>query len=179
MNTLAELYKEVSTKLKQDIPSINWIDLWHNQVGFLSEEFPFNGPAVFLAFRTTGTIENQSLHVQSVPTQVDCYCFHETFLESYEGAPSQDGAIAFLELLTDVHKCLHGSSGEVYNEMSRIVAWHPVDTGSAQNLYRVSFTCMVHDASAKPEEEEAPYNGITVERGEQEQDEDEPLWPSI
>ena len=34
----SELYSEIAEKIKANIDRIRWIDLWHEQVGYLTEE---------------------------------------------------------------------------------------------------------------------------------------------
>jgi hypothetical protein len=141
-----KLYQEIALKLTNNITTINWIDLWHNQVGFLIEEHPFPTPALFLAFRILNT-EDLSEKTQKVNLQVDVYYFYETFLDTYQGAYNETDALDYLKTVTNIHKILHGSSGTNYAEMRR-VAFAPVDTGSAGNLYQQSFVCNIVDATA-------------------------------
>ncbi len=140
------LYKEIMSKLTTNIPAINWGDLWHNQVGFLVEEHPFPTPAVFLSFRLLNP-EDMGEKTQKADVQVDVYYFYETLLDTYQGAYNEDDALDYLDTITEIHKFLHGSSGANYAEMRRI-AFAPVDTGSAGNLYRQSFVCNIVDATA-------------------------------
>lgn len=140
------LYQELAVKLTTGIITVNWLDLWHNQVGFLIEEHPFPTPAIFLAFRILNT-EDLSEKTQKADVQVDVYYFYETFLDTFQGAYNESDALDYLNTVTDIHKLLHGSSGANYAEMRR-VAFAPVDTGSAGNLYRQSFVCNIVDATA-------------------------------
>ena len=78
------LYRELAERIKAQLPAVNWVDLWHNQVHFLEEEQPFASPAVFLGFRST-QMQDQGLKIQHVTLQVDCYLFYETLLEPPKG----------------------------------------------------------------------------------------------
>lgn len=158
-----KLYKEIAEKLTTGIPTTKWLDLWHNQVGFLVEEHPFPVPAIFLAFRIL-TTEDLSGKTQKTDVQVDVYYFYETFLDTFEGAYNQQDALDYLKTNTDIHKILHGSSGENYAEMRR-VAFAPVDTGSSGNLYRQSFVCNVVDASAAKTYNEASPGDVNYTEG--------------
>jgi hypothetical protein len=158
-----KIYQELADKLTSNITTINWADLWHNQVGFLVEEHPFPTPAVFLAFRIL-SVEDLSEKTQSANLQVDVYYFYETFLDTFQGAYNGAEALNYLKTNTDIHKLLHGSSGVNYSEMRRI-GFSPVDTGSSGNLYRQSFVCTVVDATAAVNYNEAAPGDVTYSKG--------------
>ena len=141
-----KLYQELAEKINTNIPAINWVDLWHNQVGFLVEEHPFSAPALFFAFRIL-SVEDQGEKVQKVTLQIDMYYFYETFLDTFSGAYNEGDALDYLDTLTEVHKLFHGTSGKNYSEMRR-TGLSAVDTGSSGNLYLQSFSCAALDTSA-------------------------------
>lgn len=160
MENWKDLYLELATELNT-IPEINWVDLWHNQVNFLDTEHPFSSPAIFLSFRSLG-VEDAHKFTQNVNTQVDVYLFYETFADTAMGSANQESALDFLDTFTTINKLLHGSHGDNYGEMRRI-AFTPVDTGSAHNLYRASYVCNVNDESAyKAGEDIVDENGDPV-----------------
>lgn len=158
-----KLYQELAKKLTDNIPAINWADLWHNQVGFLVEEHPFPTPAVFLAFRILDS-EDLGEKTQKLNLQVDVYYFYETFLDTYQGAYNEADALNYLSTITDIYKALHGTSGANYAEMRR-VGFSAVDTGSLGNLYRQSFVCNVIDATAAVNYNEASPGAINYTEG--------------
>jgi hypothetical protein len=163
-----KLYQEIAEKLTTQIPEIKWLDLWHNQVGFMDEENPFPTPAVFLSFRILNT-EDASEKVQNLDVQVDVYFFYETFLDTYQGAYNQEDALQYLNLITEIFKVLHASNGTNYGEMRR-TGFNAVDTGSAGNLYLQNFTCNVVDASALPNFDEVTPGEIDYTKGEADAD---------
>lgn len=152
MQTLTQAYEEISDRISSQIPAVKWIDLWHNQAGFLQEEHPFKTPAVFLAFRTVSGAD-LGQKVQDANVQVDFYLYFETFADTFKGSYNQNSALEFLKLLDKIHKFFHGYSGEFFSEM-RHVSTRPVDTGSAGNLYCKSFSCNMRDYEAQDEEQE-------------------------
>lgn len=160
MQILTEAFKEIADRINLQMTSIKWIDLWHNQVGFLQEEHPFPTPAIFLAFRTvSGT--DIGLKVQDTNVQIDFYLYYETFADTFKGSYNQNSALDFLKLLDALHKHFHGYSGQNFSEM-RHTATRPVDTGSAGNLYVKSFSCIMRDYEAMKEETMA-YPGNEAE----------------
>ncbi|MDR0729921.1 MAG: hypothetical protein LBF19_07370 [Prevotellaceae bacterium] len=75
----SEIYKEIAERIAANLPAIRWVDLWHEQVNYLTEELPFPTPAVFIAFYTRGT-EDAGEWVQNCNVQIDMYLFYETDL---------------------------------------------------------------------------------------------------
>ncbi len=162
MQNWKDLYGELAEKLTDNIDNLQWVDLWHNQVGFLEDEHPFPTPAVFFGFRSSG-IADAGDKVQQVSLQIDIYVYYETFADTYKGSFNQDDALAFLDMLDDIHRQLHGSNGENYSSMRR-VAFSPVDTGNAGNLYLITFSCELVDQTAQPEWVQVKACDIQVEQ---------------
>ncbi|MBK5213379.1 MAG: hypothetical protein JJE55_06940 [Flavobacteriaceae bacterium] len=156
------LYLELCVAVAAKIPEVLWQDLWHNQVNFLEEEHPFPTPAWFYAIRILNT-EDASENAQDCDVQVDIYHFFETFNDTYSGSYNQEDALDFLRNCNKAHQLFHGTTGATYSEMRR-VAFTPVDTGSAGNLYRQSFVCKLRDLSAMKEYVEVTPNEITIVR---------------
>lgn len=163
MQNFKDLYTELATKIKTAIPSVKWIDLWHNQVNFLSEEHPFPTPAVFLNFRIMQA-DDTGLKVQAVKMQIDCFVFYETFADTYHESWNQNEALTFLNLLNDLFALLHGSDGLNYSSMRRI-GMNPVDTGDAGNTYQISFECTLMDYAAQKLYDDSTIDEMTVEKG--------------
>ena len=169
-----KLYQELAKKVSDNINSINWMDLWHNQVGFLVEEHPFPTPALFFAFRILSVVD-LSEKVQQVELQIDLFYFYETFLDTYQGAYNENDALDYLDNLTALHKLFHGTSGDNYSEMRRI-GLAAVDTGSAGNLYRQSFICNTIDASALNEFDVVVPGDLDLEKGAAPKQAEDPLY---
>lgn len=147
MEYWTDLYKEISQRILDNLPEIAWVDLWHEQVNYLTEELPFPVPAVFLAFDTIQTDDRGKL-IQDCDTQIDMYLFYETFSDTYSGSLNQNSALDFLNQLTRLHALFHGKSGRTFNAMRR-VGLRREDSDSAGNLYRISFQCLITDYSAE------------------------------
>lgn len=162
MEAYTDLYNEIAQRITAKIPEVLWVDLWHEQISFLTEELPFPTPAVFIGF-TTNNCDDLSLLIQQCDMQVDLYLFFETFSDTYQGAYNQSSAITFLRLLTKLHTCFHGVSGTNYQTMRR-VDMRREDSGGAGNLYRISFNFNATDASAQKEYDETEVNEIAIIR---------------
>jgi hypothetical protein len=165
MEIWTDLYEEIANKIIKNIPAIKWVDLWHEQVQYLTTELPFPSPTIFIAFRLLDT-EDKGQYIQNCNTQIDLYFFYETFGDTYKSRLEEDtfdatfdpsfnesfnrtSALEYLRTLTDIHKLLHGQSGDNYSSMRRVEMARE-DSGGAGNLYRISYTCIVEDASAIP-----------------------------
>lgn len=162
-----DLYLELADKItvempekQPDMPIIEWVDLWHEQVSYLTDELPFPTPAVFISFILVNA-DDKGMKGQLCNTQVDFYLFYETFSDTYQGSVNRTGAINYLKALTGIHKLLHGTSGENFSEMRR-VAMGREDSGGAGNLYKISFQCIVDDMSAMNEITEEQVNDVDI-----------------
>ena len=95
MENWKDLYTELAQRA-QDIPTIEWIDLWHNQVGFLEEEHSFPTPALFIDFRILEA-QDQGENQQEAIVQIGLYFFYETFLDTFQGAYNEEDALSYLD----------------------------------------------------------------------------------
>ncbi|GGA84573.1 hypothetical protein GCM10008015_26700 [Flavobacterium palustre] len=161
MQNFKELYTELAGLLSDKIPAIEWVDLWNSQIYNLEGEHPFPAPAVFLAFRSN-RMDDAGVKLQKVELQVDVFLFYETFLDTFNGAYNQEEALAFLDIMDEINKLLHGSSGTAYSNMRRI-SFSPVDTGGAGNLYNITYRCELMDYSAVKEWEEDSFADMQIE----------------
>lgn len=150
------------TTFAGSIPEIKWVDLWHEQVNYLTEELPFPTPAVFISFGIKDT-EDMGNKVQNCDAQIDFYVFYETFSDTSMGSYNQDKALEFLNILTKIHALFHAGSGSNYSNMRRI-DMNREDTGGSGNLYRISFECLTTDYSASVlfNEEIVPERSLEV-----------------
>jgi hypothetical protein len=164
MTYWSELYTEIAGKITANMPAIRWVDLWHEQVSYLTEELPFPAPAVFIAFNTLGTEDSGKL-VQNCNVQVDLHLFYETFSDTYTGSSNQTGALEFLDRLTELHALFHGKHGNHYSEMRR-TDMQREESGGAGNLYRISFECIVTDYAAEHlfVEVQQPLREVEIEK---------------
>lgn len=78
-------YADLRERLEA-LPDFQHIDLWHEQVDYLSEEHPFSTPAIFFEFNTL-EIDDAGELMQNANLQVDMHIFWETFSDTYEARP--------------------------------------------------------------------------------------------
>jgi hypothetical protein len=162
MQYWSDLYLELANKINTDLTQIQWVDLWHEQISYLTDELPFPTPAVFIAFNMINA-DDKGMKGQLCNTQIDFYLFYETFSDTYVGSVNQDSALDFMKQLTEIHKLFHATGGNNYWEMRR-VDMKREDSGGAGNLYRISFHCMVDDMSATHDFNEETVDEINITR---------------
>lgn len=160
MQNWKDLYTELSSLLTGKIKTLKWVDLWHNQVGFMESEHPFSTPAAFLSFRTL-SVADIGLKVQDLRLQVDVYLFYETLADTYKGSFNQNAALGFLDLLSLIFAALHGTAGQHYSSMRRL-SFSPIDTGGGGNLYLQSFACLLRDEAAVQQMVGGKVTGLEV-----------------
>lgn len=147
MKNLKNLYLEHEARISTNLPEIKTVDLWSEQVSFMAEEHPFKAPAVFFAYRVLNA-DDMAEKLQQLQLQVDVYLFYETFADTNRGAKRQQKALDFLDLLTKINACFHGTAGTYYAEMRR-TGFNPVETGGAGMLYVQRYTLTMIDDSAQ------------------------------
>lgn len=160
MENLKELYLEHEQRVTDNVAEIKHVDLWSEQIGFLAEEHPFRSPAVFFAYRILNA-DDTADRIQQLRMQVEVYLFYETFADTKRGAKKQARALGFLDLLTKINACFHGSSGQHFYEMRR-TGFRPVETGTANLLYVQRYECVVNDASATLLAQHMKFENIDV-----------------
>ena len=135
-----ELYERMAA-----LPAIEHVDLWHDQVDYLSKEHPFPTPAVFFGFTTLNVADNGEL-MQTTDLQVDIYVFWETFADTYNDAVMKEEALMYLDLLLMVGLMFHGRSGEHFHQMRRSGTYRQ-ESGGSGNLYRLQFQTNITEFS--------------------------------
>lgn len=144
ISNIPDDYAELRERLEV-LPEFEHIDLWHNQVDYLSEEHPFPTPAIFFEFNTL-QVDDAGELVQYTDLQIDIHVYWETFSDTYQGARMQEEALQYLDLLLLVGLMFHGRSGKYFHQMRRSGTQRE-ETGGAGNLYRISFQTIVSEFS--------------------------------
>jgi hypothetical protein len=162
MQNWKQLYLELAQKIEVNIPTVEWVDLWHSQVYNLEDEHPFPTPAVFFGFRGN-SMKDMGAKIQQVAVQIDVFLFYETFADTYKGGINQTDALAFLDTMDGINKIFHGSTGAEYSSMSR-KSFSPVDTGGSSNLYLMTYECLLIDYSANTPDAEGTFAEMQVEQ---------------
>lgn len=161
MKDLKNLYLEQEKRISDNITEIKTVDLWSEQVQFMADEHPFKSPAVFFGYRILNT-DDQGEKQQQLRLQVDIYLFYETFADTSKGSKKQKKALDFLDLLTKINACFHGTSGSYYGEMRR-TGFNPVETGGAGIFYVQRYELSMTDDSAQKLYNTMKFENMEVE----------------
>ncbi|WP_291587805.1 hypothetical protein [Bacteroides sp.] len=164
LSRIPDEYADLRERLEA-LPELEHIDLWHDQVNYLSEEHPFPTPAAFLEFNTL-QVDDAGELMQTTTLQVDIHIFYETFCDSYEGAVMQDEALTYMDLLLLIGLMFHGRSGTYFHQMRRTGTMRE-ESGGAGNLYRISFETNITEFSGLNlfSTEEMGNREISIEKG--------------
>lgn len=160
MENLKELYLEHEKRITDNMADIKHVDLWSEQIGFMEQEHPFKAPAVFFSYRMLSA-DDQGKKIQQLRLQTEIYLYFETFADTKRGSKRQEKALNFLDLLTRINACFHGSHGKYFGEMRR-TGFDPVETGTANLLYVQRYELTVNDASAQVLEDELQFDAMEV-----------------
>lgn len=163
MSSLKQVYLEHQNIITQKIPAIKHVDLWAEQVSFLSEEHRFKSPAIFLAYRIL-RVEDQGLKSQTLRMGVDIKFYYETFLDTNRDSKKQNKALTFLDVNDEIFKAFHALSGEHFSEMRR-VGLSPIETGSSGILWEQKFEFVMVDDAAFVHLEGTGVKNVIIEKG--------------
>lgn len=178
MKVITEAYKEIALILTNEVTELKWVDMWHNQINFLEEEYAFPFPAVFLSFRA-GDMDDIGNGDQNINTFIDVYLAFETLADTYQGAFNQQSALEFGDILQKIHQTLHTRQGDNFGALRR-VSFTPLDTGTGIMLYRVTYFSILADCSVSEKREEKMIEvdnpGYDLVKGEKPADTSEHLY---
>ncbi|MBL7902936.1 MAG: hypothetical protein JNK73_13145 [Bacteroidia bacterium] len=154
-----EAYKEIG-KLMEAIPEVKHVDLWHEQIDFLPEEYPWPPGSVFIEVNVSDT-SSTGLKVQDLNAEVTVFFVLDTLADTYMKSATQDIAFEFGQVLKKIHKALHGNSGKNFSAMNRRGIFRQP---APQYLmaYKQVFNCIIRDMSAMDEPGEATLTKATV-----------------
>lgn len=146
-----DAYLELCTMLKDAASEIKWIDLWHDQITYLEEEYAFRFPAVFIGFRFP-TISDFKDGIQDLNGYIEFTVAYHTLADTYDGSENQESALKFADLLTKLHKNLQAKAGTNFSALKRREIL-PLETGSNLIVYRLTYATIIRDYSPLEEEE--------------------------
>lgn len=160
--TYKDIYTELAVLLTENIERLTWVDLWAEQTSYFEEELPFTLPAVFIEMNADD-IEDVGKLNQDINLAVTFHVAVETLAESYQGSYNQGSALEILDLLVELHKLLHGKSGENFSRMSRKNQRHEINGNNIQQ-YAVTYNTMVRDSSAEKEYQKLDNLNFIIEK---------------
>lgn len=149
MNDWSLLYAEIAQIVRNEIPELQNVDMWHSQVSSFVEPISLPSPSLFIGFKMLSCNDKGGL-VQDCNTQIDFYLFYQPSTGEY------------LQILTKLHQVFHGRFGGNFGTMRRL-AVNQEGSGVAGCLFRISFECVIEDSSAMINFENRPVGDIGIE----------------
>lgn len=146
---------------------VNHIDLWNEQVQFMSQEKPMRMPAVFMEFSPLAWRQHGD-GVQRGTMEVRIHIVVGTLARSYDSSHNQDEAIKALAVADKIHAAMHMLDADFMSRPVRINSITDHNHEQIQHFIEV-YQMNVVDISARPEYGEAMVNGLVVIPQEEEE----------
>lgn len=158
-------YFEIGEAIKQEstgIPDIKHIDLWHEQVDYVAEEYPWASGSLFVEFAAVD-IESTGEKVQDLLMDISFIYVLDTLSETYIESPTADIVKQFGSTLQKLHAFLQGKTGVNYSALNR-VGLARVSAPQYLLAYKQVYRCIVRDQSAITDTVEALVQSVTVKK---------------
>lgn len=160
-------YQELCELLKPKsgiggVPEVKHCDLWHEQIDYLPEEYPWPPGAVFFNFNAID-VQTTGQQIQDMVFEIGViYCF-DTLSDSYQESETQYLALLFIKHLRGIHKILQGTSGANFSSLDR-VGFRRVPAPQYLICYEQRYKCIIRDQSALPTRGEATLTKVSVNK---------------
>lgn len=145
-----EAYKALCDRIEAQVPAIKHMDLYYEQPHIIDSEdgnwLPFRCPAVFFEFNAAEVNDLGELR-QELLMDIGVYLAYETTADSNKGSLGQARALAFIQLLRDLHAALHDHEGTHFGPLSRI-SLQRVPAPPTMIVYRQVYRAHMLDYSA-------------------------------
>ncbi len=144
-----ESYKELCILINKNIPEIKHIDLYHNQLAYEKEEYPFPESSLFIEFNTT-SIDTIGIKAQDMNMQIRFIYAFDTLSDTFNGSDNQEIALSFGSVIRKLHSLLQSKSGNNFSSLNRIALLkEPSPEGVI--VYAQTYSCIIRDYSATDE----------------------------
>lgn len=142
-----EAYQELADLIKEQVPEVQWVDLWMEQTSTEEEEYPFPTPAMFLQF-DANAIDEIGENEQVLNMNVTVLLAVDTLSDTYAGSANQADALHFGSLMRQIHLALHGKTGAKFGRLTRVGLRKEAAPPYVQLYSQVYATVLVDDSTA-------------------------------
>jgi hypothetical protein len=118
MTVKRTLYNEISAKLAEGMPNLEWIGLNKGQFARLRESYPIPRPCALISI-TRIKWEDDAKRVQKGLATITVSLFVDAINDTYEGASDVDNALDLLDYSDDVYASLGGFKGDFFESLKR------------------------------------------------------------
>lgn len=115
----ATTYTEIMTRISENCPLLEWIDIDRGQLDNIEEELPFPLPAVFISFEEAAWQTLAGRNLQKGQVIFSIRTAWKPYGDTFVGSEEQESTLAYLETLDQLHSALQGYSGTYFNHMMR------------------------------------------------------------
>jgi len=127
----ATFFLDIVNKLKSIVdndnkPVIKHFDLWNEQIAHGNDGQIFAMPAIFIEYNPIKWEQLGALR-QTASVSFNLIIVSETKARSSDNSPTQDKALAHLQLIGIVHKCLQNWNGDYFGSLTRTDSVHNHD----------------------------------------------------
>lgn len=156
-----EAYLELCAIFRAEVPEIQHIDLWYDQLNYADEEYPYPEKCLFMEFNTVG-IETLGGNVQDLNTQVRFIFAFDTLSDSYDQSDNQAIALSFGKVMRKIHKTLQGRSGNNFSSLNRVGMGKELAPASCIT-YAQTYSTIIRDYSALQVTDTTQLQNVKVE----------------
>lgn len=153
-------YLELCILIKAEIPEIEHIDLWYDQLNYEQEEYPFPKHSLFLDFNAT-SINTVGNKVQEMNFNVGFIHAFDTLSDTFDESPNQSVALEFGVVNRKIHKLLQAKSGDNFSSLDRN-GFAKENAPQHVTAYRQTYGCIIQDYGAMDDTAETDLGAIPV-----------------
>lgn len=163
MQDWVDAYKELCAVIndpEKGISEIVHTDLWHEQVDYLPNEYPWGDRALFMNFNV---LEDQTIGmgIQDQITEISFILAFVTVGDTHHGSDTQDDALEFGLLNRKIHKLMQGRYGANFSNLDRVRGPRRIPAPMYLLCYEQVYRCVIRDMSAMPEPGEKTLKKMT------------------
>ncbi|GFR90280.1 hypothetical protein ElyMa_002564000 [Elysia marginata] len=111
-----DIYRDITERLKTDIPSIKYFDYWNNQHLF-EDNYPFPTPACFISV-SSGSFSELSANVQITEINLSVYLM-DIIAEDTYNAPASEKIKTYQDILEGIYNSLNGQELTSLTEITK------------------------------------------------------------
>jgi hypothetical protein len=159
-----KLFKDIADKLNAGVPELAWIDIEYGQLEIPEDSYPVQFPCALIDFPQIETQDETKGNQQALCTiqiRIGIDLYEDFHIADGNPAIDRDTALARLQILNDVHKCLHGFEGDYFTPMMRIgIQTERRDDGL--KVYSITYGCAAKDDTAAKVYEGRDITGFSL-----------------
>jgi hypothetical protein len=155
-----QIYMAVIARMKQQVPAVQHISLWNENMEHLEQENGYCLPAVFVEFEPMKW-KQVGLGAKTATLCLLLHVVTETLADPSDGSQYQDDALEVFGIINDVVYAITGLSGECFNRLMHVETIPDHNHAQIQHDVEV-FICEVSDTSQLNKRASIPPESVKV-----------------